>query len=304
MKAQTWVVFLLAVGAGGAGLAADVPQPGAHDARVRYVDYRKDDVTVVYVRRGSVTRIVLGPEEKIAVAATGFTADCAKDEAEWCLRADVGTSQIWVKPKENATYNNLELKTDKHDYSFEFRLLTDAKGALPVVAVSRAQDEPMFRVIFRYPADIVTPSARTALDAETALQTDASVVDARLRSAKPVLRNTRYSMQVLKGAQDISPSLVFDDGRFTYFRFAGNRDVPTIYFISPSGEEARINFHVEGDLAVVERTGRRFVLRLGKAVVGIWNDAFDPNGVAPVEGTTVAGVERAVRELPAVAGRN
>jgi type IV secretion system protein VirB9 len=288
---------LMAVTWATAAFCADIPQPSGFDARVRYVDYRKDDVTVVYVRRGSVTRIVLADDERIAAAATGFLADCSKDSAEWCVRADVGSNQIWVKPRDGATYNNLELNTSKHDYSFEFRMLSDVKGA--PVANARLQNEPMFRVIFRYPGDNAL-----AADQAGVLQTDASIVNHRVATAKPVMRNTHYTMQVLKGGQDIAPSLVFDDGRFTYFRFANNREIPTIFFISPNGEEARINFAMEGDLAVVQRMGRRFVLRLGKAVVGVWNEDFDPDGVPPAQGTTVNGVDRTLRVDPTGSGSN
>jgi type IV secretion system protein VirB9 len=297
MNTMKWLALSTTLGVCAIAFGADIPQPSGFDARVRYVDYRKDDVTVVNVRRGAVTRLVLGEDEKIVVAATGFTADCSKDSAEWCVRADVGSNQIWVKPKDGATYNNLELKTDKRDYSVEFRLLPDTK-APQSAAEARLQSEPMYRVIFRYPNVTASPSALLAVDAAAERETDSHIVNERVAGAKPVLRNTRYTMQILKGAQDIAPSLVFDDGRFTYFRFADNREIPTIFFISPNGEEARINFHVEGDLAVVERTGRRFVLRLGRAVVGIWNEAFDPDGVPPVEGTTVNGVDRTIRLDP------
>jgi type IV secretion system protein VirB9 len=277
-----------------AAFAAEIPRPGDFDSRVRYVEYRKDDVTVVYVQRGSVTRIVLADGEKIAAAATGFSADCSKESAEWCIRADVGSNQIWVKPRDGATYNNLELNTSMRDYSIEFRLLTD-KGAPGSAEATRSRSEPMFRVIFRYPPpDPASPEGLSATGA-AARETDAGIVNSRVADARPVLRNTRYTMQIAKGGQDIAPSLVFDDGRFTYFRFANNREVPTIFFISPTGEEARINFSMQGDLAVVQRMGRRFVLRLGKAVVGVWNEAFDPDGVPPIQGTTVNGVERTIR---------
>jgi len=52
---------------------------------------------------------------------------------------------------------------------------------------------------------------------------------------------------------------------------------------------------MEGDLAVVQRMGRRFVLRLGRGAVGVWNDGFDAEGIPPVAGTTVDGVDRALR---------
>jgi type IV secretion system protein VirB9 len=286
---------------GAVAFGADVPKPSDFDPRVRYVDYRKDDVTVVNVRRGAVTRIVLGEDEKIVAAATGFVADCSKDVAEWCIRADVGANQIWVKPRDGATYNNLELHTDRRDYSIEFRLLSDVK-ATGDASEGRMQAEPMFRVIYRYPDTATTPDDLLQLNQEQAKVTQANIVDQRVAGWKPTMRNTKYTMQVLKGAQDIAPSLVFDDGRFTYFRFANNREIPTIFVISPQGEEARINFEMQGDLAVVQRMGRRFVLRLGKAVVGVWNEAFDPDGVPPEEGTTVNGVERNLRYDPTGSG--
>jgi type IV secretion system protein VirB9 len=278
-------------------LAAVLPDPGEHDSRVRFVTYKKDEVTVVNVRRGNVTRIVLADDEKIAVAATGFAADCSKDELEWCVRADVGTNQIWVKPKDNATKNNLELKTDKRDYSIEFKVLNNAAESKRHKKTAVLEADPMFRIIFRYSAQS-SPSATdiTAFNVSKMQAVDQArekeIFEDRIAHTKPVPRNWNYSMQVLQGSDDIAPSMVFDDGRFTYFRFPANREVPSIYYISPNEEEARINYHMDGDLAVIQRMGQRFVLRLGQSVVGIWNDAFDPDGVAPREGTTIDGILR------------
>ena len=89
--------------------AAELPEPGSRDQRVRYVTYKQDEVTTIHVSRGVITRIVLGEDEQIVTAATGFQGDCAKAEAEWCIRADVGTNHVWVKPKDHATHNNLEI---------------------------------------------------------------------------------------------------------------------------------------------------------------------------------------------------
>ncbi|MFH0134845.1 TrbG/VirB9 family P-type conjugative transfer protein [Variovorax sp. VaC1] len=283
--------LLMALTAGAAVHAADLPVASDLDPRVRYVTFKKDDVTVVSTRRGAVTRLILADDEKIEVAATGFPADCANPQSEWCVRADVGTNQIWVKPKDNATANNLELKSNKRDYSFEFKVLKDS----PAGRAGKLAAEPMFRVIFRYPLDLPPLASVLALAGAPAPVNDKAVVDELVKTAKPVPRNWKYSMQVLKGSDEIAPTLVFDDGRFTYFQFPANREVPSIYFISPSEEEGRVNFHMEGDLAVVERTGRRFVLRLGEATVGVWNDAYDPFGVAPKDGVTVEGLKREIR---------
>ena len=279
-------------------IAAVVPDPGELDSRVRFVTFKKDEVTVVNVRRGNVTRIVLAEDEKIAVAATGFSADCSKDELEWCVRADAGSNQIWIKPKDHASFNNLELKTDKRDYSFEFKVLpnVDSKHNKKNPAPLVKEEDPMFRIIFRYPVQMPMMSDIAAFNTAK-LQAkeqdrEKAVFDERLATAKPVPRNWKYSMQVLKGSDDIPPSMIFDDGRFTYFRFPANREVPSLFYISPNNEEARINYHMEDDLAVVQRMGQRFVLRLGQSVVGVWNDAFDPDGIAPKEGTTIDGIIR------------
>ena len=295
-----WLTLVLLC-SGASSDAAEIPEPGNGDQRVRYVTYQRDEVTRVTVRRGVVTRIVLGDDERIVIAGSGFLADCAKPDAEWCIRADVGTNQVWIKPKDHATHNNLEIRTDKRDYSLEFTVV----GNHPIGRKQNAgqgqlgKDEPMYRVIFRHPQVPSHPAALTAMQASAhraqQARDKANLLADRLDSFTPEPRNWSYSMEVLQGGDDIAPSLVFDDGRFTYFLFPPNREIPAIFYFSPLGEETRINFHMEKDLAVVQRMGRRFVLRLGDAVVGIWNDAFDKTGVAVTEGTTVSGITRTLR---------
>lgn len=157
----------------------------------------------------------------------------------------------------------------------------------------------MYRVIFRHPLVLPNPAtvraAQAAVHRATRVREEARTLTERLDAFIPEPRNWRYSMEVLPGGEDIAPALVFDDGRFTYFVFPPNREIPAIFYLSPQSEETRINFHMEKDLAVVQRMGRRFVLRLGEAVVGIWNDAYDSTGVPTVEGTTVSGVSRTLR---------
>jgi type IV secretion system protein VirB9 len=297
---STWLtVFLIFSGA--SSPAAEIPEPGEGDQRVRYVTYQRDEVTRVTVRRGIVTRIVLGDDEHIVIAGSGFLADCAKPETEWCIRADVGSNQVWVKPKDHATHNNLEIRTDKRDYSLEFTVAGDHRiGRKQSTGQGQhGKDEPMYRVIFRHPLVPSNPAALTAMQASAhrakQARDKADLLAERLDAFTPEPRNWSYSMEVLPGGDDIAPALVFDDGRFTYFLFPPNREIPAVFFFSPLGEETRINFHMEKDLAVVQRMGRRFVLRLGDAVVGIWNEAYDKTGVPAIEGTTVSGITRTLR---------
>lgn len=293
-------IYLMAVLAFPA-YGAQLPAASRDDPHIRYVRYDKDDVTLVHVQRGTVTRITLAPDEKIVKdgSATGFPSDCSKAELEWCIRADAGTNQVLIKPKDGATHNNIELRTDQRDYSFALQVLPDTTRS-PLLLRSPSAKKmklPMYRVIFTYPSDTLTAAA--ALARLQALAGGLTVPPATATATKPVAKNWKYTMQIMGASGDIAPSLTFDDGRFTYFRFPANREIPTVFAVSASGEESRVNFHmdpVDTSLLAVERMGRRFVLRLGNSTVGIWNEAFDPNGVPPSDGTTVAGIARVLRE--------
>ena len=104
---------------------------------------------------------------------------------------------------------------------------------------------------------------------------------------------------VFKHVPDGKEALIFDDGRFTYMRFPNNREVPAVFHVLGDGSETLVNARMEGDLLVVDRVSRRLMLRAGSAVVGVWNEAFDPDGVPPELGTTVSGVQRELKPSPA-----
>jgi len=120
------------------------------------------------------------------------------------------------------------------------------------------------------------------------------VIAERLQ-AKPQVLNSHYSIAEGKGSEDIVPTLVFDDGRFTYIRFPGNREVPAVFHVLGDGSETHVNARMEEDLLVVDRVSRRLMLRSGSAVVGVWNEAFDLDGIPPDGGTTVPGVQRVLK---------
>lgn len=252
---------------------APIPYAAPPDPRIRTIAFTHDSVISVPVSRGVVTRIVLEPGERIIAAATGVPSKCETEQLQWCVVANADANEIWVKPKIGAVRNNLELKTDRHDYSFELVVGTVAT----------------YRVVLAYPPAPATP-AEVAPD-------EAALVADRIAAAKPVAKNSDYSIEANRKGADIRPSSVFDDGRFTYFRFPGNSELPTIFVIGPDGKEARVNFNMQGEFMVVQRLGRKFVLRLGKSVVSIWNGHYDLVGETPAEGATVPGLTREAVEV-------
>ena len=269
------------------------------DPRLREVLYDPHAVVTVPVKRGVVTLVQLDADEAITEVAAGLGGDCAKPEAAWCVAAQAGGRTLFVKAKSTASApNNLAVVTDRRTHAFRFVLLADSDPKPPV-----------YRLIVKAPAQAAPRPhlSQNPVAVEPILPTVAllppepspqAVVAERLQ-AKPMVRNTRYSLAEGAASTDIVPTLVFDDGRFTYLRFPGNREVPAVFHVLGDGTETIVNTRMEDDLLVVDRVSRHLMLRAGSAVVGIWNDAFDLDGVPPQDGTTAPGIERTVRSEPA-----
>lgn len=276
--------------------AIDLPGAGPNDTRIRTVIFKPNEVTLVRVQRGVVTRIILEADEKIVIPVVGLSADCAKDTDEWCISAIPGSNQIFVRPRDNARSNNMELHTSKRDYSFVFDVLADgvSRGKS-----SHAATVPFFRVVFDYPkpkplVTVAPEASRIAAVDDLLRRVDASAsrpvpirVDddfgmtpnQRLKAEGIQVRNSDYTKQILPKGADADPTMVFDDGRFTYFEFPGAREIPAIFAVGSDGEATRVNWHMSGPFVVVQRTARRFTLRLGEAVVGVFNEAYDATGI-------------------------
>jgi type IV secretion system protein VirB9 len=283
--------------------AAQVPSAGqasqASDPRLREVVYDPKAVVTVPVKRGVVTLVMLDANESIAEVASGLGGDCAKAEAAWCIAAQAGGRNLFVKPKSTASAaNTVAVVTDRRSHSFRFVMLADGDPKPPV-----------YRLVVKAPATRTAGPARqvspsglplsllaplAALPPVPAPPTPHQVVTDRLQ-AKPQVLNSSYSIAEGAGSEDIVPALVFDDGRFTYLRFPGNREVPAVFHVLGDGSETLVNARMEDDLLVVDRVSRRLMLRAGSAVVAVWNDAFDLDGVPPERGTTVPGVRRSFR---------
>jgi type IV secretion system protein VirB9 len=260
------------------------------DPRLREVQYDARAVVTVPVKRGVVTQILLDADEAITDVASGLGGDCTKPEAVWCIAAQAGGRNIFVKAKSGAgAPNNLAVVTDKRTHSFRFVVLTGGEAVAPV-----------YRLIVRAPVVRALAAARP-VPAESVPEVPAprepspqELVAERLR-ASPTLMNSEYSIAEGSASDEIVPTLVFDDGRFTYFRFPGNREIPAVFHVLDDGSETLVNSRMEDDLLVVDRVSRRLMLRAGSAVVGVWNEAFDLDGAPPARGTTVAGVQRVIK---------
>lgn len=276
-------------------LAATFPSRSPADERVGYVDYKSDDVVVIATALGVVTRIVFADGESIARPIdSGFASNCEETANEWCIHADVGQSQITVKPRRGATQNNLEVSTTKRDYSFVLHKMEGNEKAKAVY----------YRVIFRYPMSAL-PTSLAQVKTQAATAGNASVPSSS-KYIKPVVRNTDYSFKAEGDSRSLQPSVIFDDGRFTYFKFENAREVPAVFATDAKGEEIRVSFHaerllsdpqnpeaeVERDYLVLNRVAPMWRLRIEDLVAEIVNNNYDPKGVETYNGTTVPTLRR------------
>lgn len=282
-------------------------QPGpAADLRLRSLNYDPGTVVSVPVKRGVVTLIQLGDDETITDIASGLGGDCSKPEMSWCVAAQPGGRALFIKPKSGANAaNTLAVLTDKRAHSFRLVVLAESDPRPPIyrlqirppaaTGLSRTAVAPG-PLLPRPPGAVPARPHQASVDlpALPALPAPLDVVAER-KKAKPQVRNTQYSLAEGPSSQDIVPTLIFDDGRFTYLRFPGNRDVPAVFHVQGDGSESLVNTRMEDELLIVDRVSRRLMLRAGSAVVGVWNEAFDLDGAPPEGGMTVPGVQRVLR---------
>jgi type IV secretion system protein VirB9 len=256
-------------------LALQLPAAGQRDARVRVVAY--DPVNVVKVNgvmRAS-TQIVFADDEEIAHVAIG-------DSVAWEV-APAG-SLLFLKPREKHPPTNLQVVTTRPDgrkrsYQFE---LTIAESSL---------SEGYFVVGFVYPVDAFE-RRRLEANAREAAREGAWIEQTFDSGRKKGARNWRFSAQ---GSIDLEPEAVFDDGKETTFRFAGNRELPAIFLIGSDGSETLAAKDVRGELVTIHATAREFRFRKGNDVLCVFNEAFDPVGLNHPTRTVSDGVLRLPR---------
>ena len=282
--------MVLALVASSAATAAD------QDARLRTVVFDEGRVVRVNVQEGFAVQIVLDSNEQIEAAGTGADSHCDDAAAKWCVVARRGEHNVYINVHPGATRTNLFVQTDRHNYSFDL-IVAPASGA--------GHSRFVYRVKFTYPDDVAKQSLalESARLAAQQAERERKLLAERLAQT-PAPRNWDYTMQIVPGSDGIAPTMMYDDGRFTYLRFPNNREVPSIYMIADDGSESLVQWHVENDVMVVHRVAKRFVLRNGAAVVGLWNEAYDMDGVPPHDGVTVPGLRRVINERVGVQQRN
>lgn len=264
--------LVLSISLGALTLAGPALGQETSDVRMREVVYAPGEVYRVAGAFRTATQIVFSPEETIRHAAIG-------DSVAWEVAAE--GSVLFLKPRERHQTTNLLVVTDRAGQArhYAFELVARDPGARTSIA---------YQIRFLYPDDdqarAVAGLARAADLAEQ------SLVSLELQQgAIQGPRNLAYSIQ---GDVQLQPSEVSDNGRFTILRFPGVQAIPALFEVGEDGSERLIPYDVRGEFVVIHGTARGLRLRRGASVLCIFNDAWEPRGVATAGGTASPAVER------------
>lgn len=274
----TFIATLLLTTSASTALALEIPRGASQDSRVRFVDYQPYNITRIIGSLRSSVQVEFAADEEIAHVALG-------NSVAWEV-APAGNI-LFLKPRENQPVTNLSAVTTRRDgstrsYQME---LTVRDGAV------EAGQNTYFYVKYRYPADEVERRRQAAAARAIAAQAkEADNVLAIHETYGP--RNWRYSAQ---GTQALEPQSVYDNGKVTTFAFVGNQEMPAIYIENSDGSESLVPKSVDGNLVLVHAISRKFILRRGRDVLCVFNEAYDRAGINPNTSTTSPSVERVVR---------
>ena len=242
------VALALLLVMGLAASAAERPQPGPSDPRIRVVRYDPNEVIELEGTLGYAMSIEFGENEKIENVAVG-------DSQGWQVTPNRRANLLFVKPMRRDASTNMAVFTNLRHYMFDL-----------VVGPEQSARERgiIFGVRFEYPEP-----AMASLSAQQALA----------KPAMPSDVNHAYSYQ---GSSKNVPTRVFDDGHSTYFAFAPDAAYPAIYVLEDDKQEAVVNVTTRDGYLVVDRVAHVFVLRRGEEITEIINDGYRETGPGPL----------------------
>jgi len=263
-----------------------------HDYRIKTVEYNERDIAQIDAVVGLTTHIWLDDGEEYVTHAFG-------DPNAWEL-AD-NSNHIFIKPRGANGDTNLVLITNQRVYNILLKYVgsyttEDAQGNQIENSIQTPWSMRNATVQLRY---TYPEQERAQLMAEVQAAVERERIDNAF-SAPPTTSQTNlaYVMSDDPNSRSIAPESVWDDSRFTYFKFPRGAGLPNLYVINSDGEESLVETHVEGrdnNIIVGHRLAEQWVIRSGSRVVGVQNNAYDPAKQAPFTGTSSREVRRVIR---------
>lgn len=251
-----------------------IPKPSRLDGRVQTVTYTPYDVFNIHAKVGRAVLVQLEHDERLEgdAAALGMG-----DSEAWNL--SVKGNNILFKPMMPNPDTNLIVTTNKRTYVFQLSIDSNNK------------QEPTYILRFHYPDTVAKNEAKKR--AKQTAANDLLYKETGINRKDIDIKNGEYYGF---GDASISPTAMYDDGRFTYLEFNHDSELPVVYKRAADGTETLINMHVNGAAVIVHELAPEFVLRSGRSVLGIKNKQYG-SGTFNASGSTVKQSARIVKEV-------
>ncbi|CAM2164779.1 type IV secretion system protein VirB9 [Burkholderia latens] len=286
MKKIALVLALAACGISGVAQAVVIPQSAGGDYRIKQVAYDPSEVYRIDAVIAIQTHIILSPDEHYVTHAFG-------DPKAWVFGH--AENHYFIKPKAPNGDTNLAIVTNKRTYNFIIHYIGDYKSREDGKVVTKDIEQPWslrqatLQIQFLYPREAAQANADALRKAD---------IENRF-AGRGGKNNLNYSMSATPLDMAIVPVNTWDNGRFTYFKFAPGTELPNVYEVTSDGEEKLVNRSMSGEggyVIGVDKVRARWRLRLGNEVVGIYNDSFGPGSVTPnTTGTSTPAVTRVIK---------
>lgn len=210
------------------------PVPAALSTRLIAFPYQKDYVYQVKCKAGKFTNIELEADEVI----TGWYPS---DASIWESKASADNKDLFIKPTV-ATAEDMpaKLKTNKRTYQLVFSVVSDAEPEWyqrvtwipPVGSVGFYEPNASSYPQPQGNGGARMPASTAAIEPE--IESYGSVEEIPAPKVRP--ENLNYSYRV-EGTALFKPTMVFDDGNWTWFRMPeGLQTVPPLFELNAEGD--------------------------------------------------------------------
>jgi type IV secretion system protein VirB9 len=265
----TWIQrFCLCIGAARVGLgvallgmafacsAEMLATPLRGDSRLVEFMYDADNSYLVLAKPKAVTHMQFAADELIQSVAAG-------DTANWEFTPTRNRKNLFIKPRFDDQETSLTVLTDKRSYQFVLRSTGDGKKWYQRVSWVYSA-ELVLTVQGASQDDAVAAPAPVAASSSAAAPHPARSGEAAVEADK-----LRFGYEIT-GEAPFRPRVVFDDGRFTYFKMpAALQEMPALFAVVEGKDYSLVNFEVKGDYLVAQRLLPVAVLKLGREEVRV-----------------------------------
>lgn len=232
------------------GVSAElVATPLRGDSRLVQFIHDQDNTYLVLTRPKSVTHIQFSNDEVIQSVAAG-------DTANWELTPTRNRKNLFVKPKFDDQETSMTVITDQRTYQFVLRSTGEGKKWYQ-------------RVSWIYGSELVVnfDSEPTVAAAPAELRPTVASDAGYPIGLKPETLRFNYE---ITGDAPFRPVVVFDDGRFTYFKLPANvQELPALFAVIEGKDFSLVNFEAKGEYLVAQRLLPTAVLKLGRTEVRV-----------------------------------